>query len=45
MTTQVDNLNIIDSPVAIKVIDLKMLKSEINRTLLASEIEILKGMK
>lgn len=28
-----------------KVIDLKMLKCEINRTLLASEIEILKGMK
>lgn len=28
-----------------KVIDLKMLKCEINRTLLASEIEILKSMK
>lgn len=34
-----------DEPVAVKVIDLKMLKCEINRTLLASEIDILKSMK
>lgn len=34
-----------EEPVAIKVIDLKMLKCEINRTLLASEIEILKSMR
>lgn len=34
-----------EEPVAVKVIDLKMLKCEINRTLLASEIEILKSMK
>jgi serine/threonine protein kinase len=31
--------------VAVKVIDLKMLKNEINRTLLDSEIEILKELK
>jgi len=29
----------------VKVIDLKMLKSDINRTLLDSEIEILKELK
>jgi serine/threonine protein kinase len=29
----------------VKVIDLKLLKSEINRTLLTSEIEILKAMR
>jgi hypothetical protein len=37
MMTQVNSgLKNLDTPVAVKVIDLKMLKSEINRTLLAS---------
>ena len=36
---------IIELPVAVKVIDLKMLKNEINRILLESEIDILKELK
>ena len=35
----------IDEPVAVKVIDLKMLKCEINKTLLSSEIDILKSLR
>lgn len=34
-----------DELVAVKVIDMKMLKNEINRTLLDSEVEILKELK
>ena len=42
---QVSHSSIIEQPVAVKVIDLKMLKCEINRTLLASQIQILKSMR
>lgn len=45
MTKLVSYYFIIDEPIAVKVIDLKMLKCEINRTLLASEIEILKSLR
>lgn len=42
--SQVTIILSVDEPVAIKVIDMKMLKCEVNRTLLNNEIENLKKL-
>lgn len=45
MISQVHNRANLDETVAIKVIDMRMLKGEVHRNLLASEIEVLKSFK
>lgn len=39
------SLDYVDETVAIKVIDMKMIKGEVHKNLLASEIEVLKILK
>lgn len=45
MISQVHNRANLDETVAIKVIDMRMLKGEVHHNLLASEIEVLKSFK
>ena len=45
MTQQVLINNNVDETVAIKVIDVRMLKGEVHKNLLASEIDVLKGLR